>query len=58
MTHDHPANLHPICPTCHLSIRDGESSIMHEGRSYHRRCAPKPEIAGDKDNATPGLISI
>ena len=43
-------NLRPICAKCHLPIREGEFSINHQGKSYHKGCAPSPASASDKDN--------
>jgi hypothetical protein len=50
--------IHPICPECHLPIKDGQVSITHEGKTYHAGCAPKPEVAGDKDNPYPDRIML
>ncbi len=44
------AQDHVICPKCHLPIREGQLSITHLGKTYHRNCAPPPETAGEKDN--------
>ncbi|HXE31512.1 MAG TPA: hypothetical protein VN515_06905 [Terriglobales bacterium] len=41
---------HPLCPKCHLPIKEDEISISHQGKTYHRRCAPAPASAGDKDD--------
>jgi hypothetical protein len=58
MTYDKDAASHPPCPKCHLPMREGQPSIFHEGHTFHENCAPKPEIAGDKDVIYPSLISI
>ena len=58
MTHDDTTAARPLFPHCQLPIQDGESSILHEGHSFHRRCAPVPEIAGEKDDIYPDRIAI
>ncbi|MGH9484804.1 MAG: hypothetical protein ACRD1F_07085 [Terriglobales bacterium] len=44
----------PICPKCHLAVEEGEPWISHQGKTYHRRCAPEPEMAGEKEKAISG----
>ena len=44
----------PMCHKCQLPIREGEFSVIHEGRTYHRGCAPSPSSAGDKDDPYQG----
>ncbi|MGH9417587.1 MAG: hypothetical protein ACRD01_13270 [Terriglobales bacterium] len=48
----------PLCPKCHLPIRDDQRSITHLGKTYHSGCAPAPESAGDKDEPYPDRIGI
>ncbi|MGH9465738.1 MAG: hypothetical protein ACRD1Y_00120 [Terriglobales bacterium] len=44
----------PICPKCHLPVKEDESWITHQGKTYHRLCAPEPEVAGKKDEVFSG----
>ena len=39
----------PTCPKCHLPVREHEPAVFHEGKTYHRGCAPKP-AAGKPGN--------
>jgi hypothetical protein len=45
-----PDAARPICPKCHLPIREGEAKVFYEGKSYHRHCAPPAGSAGDPDD--------
>ncbi|HVB40696.1 MAG TPA: hypothetical protein VNE83_07320 [Terriglobales bacterium] len=45
-----PDTFHATCPKCHLPIREGEPEVFHQGKTYHRACAPAPASAGDKDD--------
>ena len=47
----HPASPpRPVCPKCHLPIRDGQHAVSYEGAFYHRDCAPAPGSKSEKDN--------
>jgi len=48
----------PICPKCHLPIRDGQNAISYEGAFYHLDCAPAPGSKGNKDNPYSGGTPI
>ncbi|MGH9486872.1 MAG: hypothetical protein ACRD04_04695 [Terriglobales bacterium] len=48
----------PICPKCHLPIREGQSWITHGGKTYHHDCAPAPASAGEKDEVYEGPFEI
>jgi hypothetical protein len=52
------AQEHAVCPKCHLAVREGQLSITHQGKTYHRDCAPRPESAGEKDNPYESVIGI
>ena len=48
-----PEAARPICAKCHLPVREGEPESFHQGKTYHRDCAPAPGSAGDKNDPNP-----
>lgn len=53
-----PQKPRHTCPACHLPIEEGQRSIYHQGHFFHEACAPRPDVAGEKDDVNHEPIAI
>ncbi|MGH9418312.1 MAG: hypothetical protein ACRD01_16960 [Terriglobales bacterium] len=43
-----PPAPRPVCPKCHLAVREDQNAVSYEGAFYHRGCAPNIGRANDR----------